>query len=298
MEFEIRKNVMPDPAARQSFDALARQVFGLSFEGWYQSGYWTESNLPYTLLSQETALANVSVNRLEVLLDGKRRRYIQLGTVMTRPDCRRQGLAKRLMEEVLRDWADRCDGMFLFANETVLDFYPQFGFRREIQYQYTLPVPTARGGARKLSVDSPQDLALLRACYKRGNPFSALQVVENFGLLMFYCGSFLKDCVYYIPQQNAVAVARQEGPVLQCMDIFGGSDLEEILSQTAARARSGPPWASPLPVPPPVAQSPFPTTAMPSLFWQEKRIPSPAGSSTSPTCSTLELISGITAWSE
>lgn len=234
MEFEIRKNVMPDPAARQSFDALARQVFGLSFEGWYQSGYWTESNLPYTLLSQETALANVSVNRLEVLLDGKRRRYIQLGTVMTRPDCRRQGLAKRLMEEVLRDWADRCDGMFLFANETVLDFYPQFGFRREIQYQYTLPVPTARGGARKLSVDSPQDLALLRACYKRGNPFSALQVVENFGLLMFYCGSFLKDCVYYIPQQNAVAVARQEGPVLQCMDIFGGSDLEEILSQTAA----------------------------------------------------------------
>ena len=124
--------------------------------------------------------------------------------------------------------------MFLFANETVLDFYPQFGFRREIQYQYTLPVPTARGGARKLSVDSPQDLALLRACYKRGNPFSALQVVENFGLLMFYCGSFLKDCVYYIPQQNAVAVARQEGPVLQCMDIFGGSDLEEILSQTAA----------------------------------------------------------------
>ena len=67
MEFEIRKNVMPDPAARQSFDALARQVFGLSFEGWYQSGYWTESNLPYTLLSQETALANVSVNRLEAL---------------------------------------------------------------------------------------------------------------------------------------------------------------------------------------------------------------------------------------
>lgn len=234
MKFEIRKNVMPDPAARQSFDALARQVFDLSFESWYQSGYWTESNLPYTLLSQGTALANVSVNRLEVLLGGKRRRYIQLGTVMTRAGCRGQGLAKRLMEEVLRDWTNQCDGMFLFANETVLDFYPKFGFRRETQYQYTLPVPTARGGARKLSVDSPQDLALLRACYERGNPFSALQVVHNFGLLMFYCGSFLKDCVYYIPQQEAVAIARQEGPVLQCMDIFGGSQLEEILTQVAA----------------------------------------------------------------
>ena len=38
-------------------------------------------------------------------------------------------------EEVLRDWTNQCDGMFLFANETVLDFYPKFGFRRETQYQ-------------------------------------------------------------------------------------------------------------------------------------------------------------------
>ena len=234
MELELQKNGMPDPHFRQSFDALAGQVFGLSFEPWYQSGFWTPSNLPYTLLSQGAALSNVSVNRLEVLLHGRPRRYIQLGTVMTREDCRGQGLAKRLMEEVLRDWTGQCDGMFLFANETVLDFYPKFSFRRETQYQYTLPVPTAQGGARKLSMDDPQDLALLRACYEKGNPFSALQVVHNFGLLMFYCGSFLKDCVYYIPQQEAVAIVRQKGPVLECMDIFGGTCLPELLSQAAA----------------------------------------------------------------
>ncbi len=197
------------------------------------------------------------------------------------------------MEEVLRDWADRCDGMFLLPMRLFWTFIPSSGFRREIQYQYTLPVPTAWGGTEAVCGQPTRPGPAAGLLQTGGTPFSALQVVvENFGLLMFYCGSFLKDCVYYIPQQNAVAVARQEGPVLQCMDIFGGSDLEEILSQTAARARSGPPWASPLPVPPPVAQSPFPTTATPSLFWQEKRIPSPTGSSTSPTCSTLELISG------
>ena len=52
---------------------------------------------------------------------------------MTRPGHRGRGLARRLMEEVLRDWSGRCDGMFLFANGTVLDFYPRFGFRRAAQ---------------------------------------------------------------------------------------------------------------------------------------------------------------------
>lgn len=73
MAYQIHKNVMPDPKARRAFDALASQVFGLSFEDWYAAGYWTASNLPYTLFDGDTALANVSVNRLTVLLQGRRR---------------------------------------------------------------------------------------------------------------------------------------------------------------------------------------------------------------------------------
>lgn len=233
MAYQIHKNVMPDPKARRAFDALASQVFGLSFEDWYAAGYWTASNLPYTLFDGDTALANVSVNRLTVLLQGRRRHYIQLGTVMTRPGHRRRGLARRLMEEVLRDWSGRCDGMFLFANETVLDFYPRFGFRRAAQSRYILPVAAPLGEARPLNPDSPRDLSVLRACYKAGNPFSACQVVENFGLLMFYCRSLWKDCLYYLPRQNAVAVARQEGDSLHCLDLFGGSDRDAAVAQLA-----------------------------------------------------------------
>ena len=32
------------------------------------------------------------------------------------------------MEWILQNWSDRCDGIYLFANDTVLDFYPKFGF--------------------------------------------------------------------------------------------------------------------------------------------------------------------------
>lgn len=54
MAYQIHKNVMPDPKARRAFDALASQVFGLSFEDWYAAGYWTASNLPYTLFDGDT----------------------------------------------------------------------------------------------------------------------------------------------------------------------------------------------------------------------------------------------------
>ena len=231
-ELTLCKNVMRDDARRSAFDALAQATFGLSFENWYQTGFWSDSNIPYTLFDGERAVANVAVNRMDVLFDGEVRHYIQLGTVMTDPAYRNRGLIRRIMEAILEDWRDSCHGMFLFANNTVLDFYPKFGFRREIQYRYTLPIERSSPAARQLCLDKPEDLAILREHYKTRNPFSRLQVVENFGLLMFYCGSFYKDCVYYVPQFDAVVIAEREGRVLNCLDVFcgAGQDLGAILS--------------------------------------------------------------------
>ena len=50
---------------------------------------------------------------------------------------------------------------------------------------------------------------------------------------MFYCRSLWKDCLYYLPRQNAVAVARQEGDSLHCLDLFGGSDRDAAVAQLA-----------------------------------------------------------------
>ena len=47
------------------------------------------------------------------------------------------------MEQVKEDWEKRYDFIFLFANESVLDFYPKFGFERKEQYQFeTKAVPS------------------------------------------------------------------------------------------------------------------------------------------------------------
>lgn len=48
--------------------------------------------------------------------NGEKRNYIQIGTVMTDADHRKQGLARKLMEHVIETYEGKCDGIYLFAN--------------------------------------------------------------------------------------------------------------------------------------------------------------------------------------
>lgn len=242
MKYQLEKNVMQSSALRRAYNELAEKTFGLNFEPWYQSGYCGNNHIPYTLFDGKKAVSNVSVNVMEIAWQGKVRHYIQLGTVMTDLAYGGQGLSRYLMEEVLRDWKDKADAIFLFANQSVLEFYPRFGFERQTQYQWSRSIEAIAGekksvefNAEKLDIENPEHLNLLKNCYEKGNPFSKLQTVNGFGLLMFYCGSFLKDCIYYIPEMNVVVIVELEDGVLYCLDIFceAGKELNQILSAVA-----------------------------------------------------------------
>lgn len=232
MNYQLYKDVMGDASKRSAFNELAQQTFDLSFENWYQDGYWSESNIPYTLFDSHTAVSNISVNKFDVLWQGHVHHYIQLGTVMTHINYRNQGLSRFLMDEVMKDWASHQDGIFLFANKSVLDFYPRLGFEKALEYEYSTVIQTKTGTAKKLDMNTIQDRRLLEKYYKKTNPFSRLQVINNFGLLMFYCGSFMKDSIYYSPEDDAVIIANEDGEKLICFDVFcdQGKDLMNVLS--------------------------------------------------------------------
>ena len=61
---------------------------------------------------------------------GEEKQYIQLGTVMTHPDYRKKGLSRVLTNKAIADYREKCDLIYLFANSSVLNFYPKFGFGR------------------------------------------------------------------------------------------------------------------------------------------------------------------------
>lgn len=214
-----------EPAILASFNALATQSFGISFAsvgGDYE---------PHVLLCGGQVVANVSVNQIPFLRDGQRLLLIQLGTVMTHPDYRGRGLSRWLMEYALAQWQGRCDGIYLFANDGVLDFYPKFGFRPAQEWERCVCVPRKGGELRQLNMDDPADWALLWEKYAQGNPYSAMSMVENHALLNFYAGGFRRDSFFHAPELDLV-LALEEDDGLWCLDIFGQSDapLAEVLA--------------------------------------------------------------------
>ncbi len=220
---------------RIAFEHLAHTVFGLSFEEWFQKGYWTDQYCPYTLFDQGKAVANVSVNRMPFLYEGEKRLYIQLGTVMTEPGYRKRGLSRYLMQRVLDDWKEECDGIYLFANHTVLDFYPKFGFQQGKESRCVLPVTPQPQRVRKLDIDSEEDRKLLKEKYVLGEPFSRFSLTDNWGLLMFHCSGFAKDCIYYLESEDLVVIAEYQKEELSCYQILGNTSasLEQILNEIA-----------------------------------------------------------------
>ncbi|MGM1020539.1 MAG: GNAT family N-acetyltransferase [Bacillota bacterium] len=105
-------------------------------------GCWDDQYIPYVLLDGDCVVANVSVSLMNFDLLGENRKYIQIGTVMTHTNYRNQGLSRFLLECVLQDWYDNGDAMYLFANDSVKEFYPKFGFVPAQEYQFNRKAST------------------------------------------------------------------------------------------------------------------------------------------------------------
>lgn len=124
MNYQLVKQVRENNPLRKSFIDLAVKTFDLSFEEWYQQGYWTDAYIPYAFVERNKVIANASANIIDLRWQGEPRRYIQIGTVMTEPDHRNKGLAGQLIHHILQDWQQEADAFFLFANPTTVDFTP------------------------------------------------------------------------------------------------------------------------------------------------------------------------------
>ena len=238
MNYKLVTQIKDNQKLRQSFFDLTKETFDLSFQEWFEAGYWGNRYRPYCLIDEGKVIASVSVNLMDIVWQGQTRNYLQIGTVMTAKSYRQQGLAKFLLETVIDQWCDKVDAIYLFANDTVLDFYPKFGFKIESEYQATLAITPTDGDFRRLDMDNLLDKEILKSCYQESNPFSKLASTDNYGLLMFYCDNFMRDCLYYSQKRGVVVVAIQNKDNLECLDIFGKTTVQliTILNELATEA--------------------------------------------------------------
>ena len=138
MKYNYITAVKNDDRLRESFNELTRKTFCFDFVSWYETGHWGEMYLPHVLVDGDKVISNVSVNLMQFDLNGEKKNYIQLGTVMTDPEYRGQGLNRFIMEQILREYEGKVDGIYLFGNDSVLDYYPKFGFRPSKEYEFWL----------------------------------------------------------------------------------------------------------------------------------------------------------------
>src|SRR5574344_952706 len=117
MSIEIRKNYRDDKQLRDSFNELSEKTFGLSFENWYQNGYWKDNYNPYSVIVDGKVVANVSVNRINTMMSGEKKYFIQLGTVMTDEEYRGRGCIREIQKENDKEYDDQRAGKYVFENE-------------------------------------------------------------------------------------------------------------------------------------------------------------------------------------
>lgn len=229
---EIIKDYRNNAALRHSFNELAAKTFGLNFEDWYQNGFWSDNYNPYSVVRDGRVVANVSVNKTNMLLDGSVKHLLQLGTVMTHEAYRNQGLIRKIMEQIEQDYDGKNDGYYLFANDSVLDFYPKFGFRKAKEYQYsgTLSNPGECQFEQVLMENSGR-WELLKKAMERNVFHGRFDMLDNRELILFYVTKFMQNSVYYHKPTDTWVIAEPEGKSVFLHNVFSGTltELNEVI---------------------------------------------------------------------
>lgn len=220
------------------FEFTPQTLYGADFRPWYEAGGWNDKYHPHSILNGEGKLiSNVSVMEMDILLTGERRSAIQLGAVGTLPEFRKQGLSAKLMETVLEKYSDRL--IFLFANDSVTNFYPKFGFTRieEVWFRAVYLENILGKGKNKnykiLNNQSKQDIEILRKISSEALPVTEIFGATDYGsILLFYF--LVGDPFQFLYEESGdlIIVIGKDSETLWIYDVLckNRADLEKQIS--------------------------------------------------------------------
>ena len=210
MEFELIYNYKDDSKLRKSFNDLSREIFGIDFEEWYEKGFWEDRYECFSIKAGDRIVSNASVNKLDFIVDGERKRALQIGTVMTHENYRGKGLARKLMDFILERFQGEYDIIYLFANRSVVNFYPKFGFTRVKQGQLFSTEKIQgnnRYNFRKLNMDDPEDISILRRIAESSvTNSSSFHIEGGHEILYWYCLNVFRDNIWYDEEEDLIVI--------------------------------------------------------------------------------------------
>lgn len=214
-----------------SFNELAAENFSLDFSIWKNSGCCDGTYIPHSFVHEGRIIANVSVTKTEMMINGKEVNGIQIGTVMTHPLYRGQGLSRKLVESVMKEYS-YAEFIYLFANDSVLEFYPKFGFVSSDEFIYCNENISSFGilsGNRRLFGGNAEDISLLKdKLSKRNFQSKCFGVKGSVSIPLWHFLNTYTDAFHYIAPLECVAVYSILNDELQLYDVISESSLKAV----------------------------------------------------------------------
>jgi GNAT superfamily N-acetyltransferase len=228
---------------------------GIDFSRWAALGGWGKDYEVLAVVEDEELVASIGVSRMHfsclqipghpgqtATMEG-----LQLGAVATREDRRGAGYARRLMDLVLARADATATPVLLFANPSVVDFYPKFGFRRLLPQSLSVPVELSPGNnrARQLDPARAADRRLLAdLCAKSPAHGGAVSARPDPSTLLWYlCNDLTKG--YVIEDEKSIVFVDQKGDRLHLQDWLGAPSanleisLASVLSEPITMMKLG-----------------------------------------------------------
>jgi len=180
-------------------------------------------------------VANISINKMDLVWEGQAKKALQIGTVMTHPDYRGRGLGASLMKTVLAEHGENYDFVYLFGDASAVGFYRKAGFSEIEESQFTMTVNPSEANTdspRQLDLNDSTDRALFDRLTSMRVPISqTLGAVNDQHLLLFYGLLAFANNLYYLEEQDALVMYRVKESTLHLFDVISAQtvSLEKVL---------------------------------------------------------------------
>jgi len=241
---ERRKILCPDTDQHPVFfhfvDTIFRGARTETWTMWRDRGGWTDDYEVFAIVDDGRIISTIGRSRMRMVIEGQDRAGYQLGAVATLEPYRRQGLARQLMNWVIGELDEPDQPIILFANKSVLDFYPRFGFKRIPQQRSFAQTALQPSGAQapRCDLSNASDRSRLAALCAATQPTRGHLTARDYywtALWNLGCGSVT---VSWIPEFEAAIATTIEGERLIIHDTFAARffDLGPVLPTLITQA--------------------------------------------------------------
>lgn len=221
----FRQDYFGDPVAWAALVSLLHDTFGIDVSIQDRFGGPDPSSMAFAYFDEDgTCAANFSTFSMPMMIGGRPIKAAGFQSGAVRPQWQGRGLYRDLMNRAFA-WCDAQGfelGLLLTDKPAI---YEPYGFTVLPQQQFSGRPPQAMkpaGVSHALSLENPDDIALIRQVLRERTPVSSVFAVAEQTEMFLLNGFFDTDIrLAYLDQFEAVVAWKTDGTSFQLLDIAG-----------------------------------------------------------------------------